>query len=199
MPVYLFTFHAYQSWMPDHRRGYTRRGKGYFPSDPEMARRYREKAKSDPVEFDRETQRALVEELQVASAHQDFRLHAGSTEPTHVHALVSWKGFRPWVEVRKQIKSSLSRRLTRENEKLIVPLDVGVDDPVDSRDATRRESSETDGGRWVLKLSRGASRKRVENRRHLNHLMTKYLEAHRGREMVRGPRLGRVKKKPRDG
>jgi len=179
VPVYLFTFHAYQSWMPDHRRGYTRRGKGYQKPDPEMARRYREKAKSEPIEFDRATQRALIEELQIASAHQDFRLHAGSSEPSHIHGLVSWKGYRSWVEVRKQIKSSLSRRLTREYEALSDSLDVEISDPTDSRDATRRESSE-ETGRWVLKLSRGASRKRVENRKHFNHLMTKYLVAHKG-------------------
>jgi REP element-mobilizing transposase RayT len=144
-----------------------------------MARRYREKAKTEPVEFDRETQRALLEELQVASKHQGFRLHAGSTEPTHVHALVSWKEFRRWVDVRKQIKSSLSRRLTRENEKLFDGHDVS-----DSRDATRRESLEessgTEEGRWVLKLSRGASRKWVQDRKHFNHLMTEYLVAHSG-------------------
>src|SRR4051794_35604479 len=28
MPCYLFTYHAYGSWMPDHKRGYVHRGQG---------------------------------------------------------------------------------------------------------------------------------------------------------------------------
>jgi REP element-mobilizing transposase RayT len=155
-----------------------------------MARRYRQKATSEPVEFDRPIQRALVEELQAASEHQRFRLHAGSTEPTHVHALVSWRGYRPWVEVRKQIKSSLSRRLAREYETLEQSLDVDLaldgSDPPDSRDATRRESSDNEECRWVLKLSRGASRKRVRGRDHFTHLMTRYLVAHGGVKWFEG-------------
>src|SRR5215216_6390084 len=144
--------------MPDHRRGYTRRGKGYQAPDPETARRYRAKAKSEPVLFDRHTQRALVEEMQVACRFQKLRLHGGSTEPSHVHGLVSWKGFRPWLAVRTQLKSSLSRRLTRENQKLFDAFDVSESaTPSDSRDATRHRSSEDEAGHWILKLSRGAS------------------------------------------
>jgi hypothetical protein len=75
-------------------------------------------------------------------------------------------------------------RITSIQGDLICPpresLNVEISDPTDSRDATRRESSEEESGRWVLKLSRGAPRKRVENRKHFNHLMTKYLVAHRG-------------------
>ena len=58
MPVYFFSYHAYRSWMPDHRRGYTRRGEGYQPTDEEMARHYRENSKSDGVLFDEELQRS---------------------------------------------------------------------------------------------------------------------------------------------
>ena len=33
MPVYLFTFHAYGSWLPDNPRGYVRRKEGIQPQD----------------------------------------------------------------------------------------------------------------------------------------------------------------------
>lgn len=185
MPVYLFTYHAYQSWMPDHRRGYTRRGKGYQPADPEKARQYRESATSKPVEFDRDTQRSLIEELLTACRFQKLRCHAGSTEPSHIHGLVSWQGFRPWERVRASLKSSLSRRLSRMNdefEELVESLDVSkpLDSIPDSRDATRRRSSEEERGRFVLKLSRGGSRKRVRDKCHFDYLMQTYLAKHKG-------------------
>jgi hypothetical protein len=112
--------------MPDHRRGYTRRGKGYQRPDPEKAKQYRENATSKPVEFDRDTQRLLIEELLTACRFQKLRCHAGSTEPSHIHGLVSWEGFRPWERVRASLKSSLSRRLSRLNS--------DFDDLIDSLD-----------------------------------------------------------------
>lgn len=173
MPVYLFSFHAYRSWMPDHPRGYTRRKNGYLPPDEEMADKYREKAKSDGVLFDEELQRALVEEFQIACKYQGLRFHGGSTEPSHVHGLVSWKSGKHWSRVRASIKSSLSRRLAIEEK--------NRGDANDRRDATRRRNSrESDKGEYVLKLSRGASRKHVTNRGHFDYLMNRYLPDHGG-------------------
>ena len=34
MPVFMFTLHAYRSWMPDHRRGFVIRSKGIQKRDP---------------------------------------------------------------------------------------------------------------------------------------------------------------------
>ena len=170
MPVYLFTYHAYRSWMPDHPRGYTKRGEGYQAPDGELAERYRANATSDGILFDEHLQRCLLEEALVACKFQQLRLHAGSTEPSHAHYLVSWKDARHWSKVRASLKSSLSRRLALEDQK-----------NNNSRDATRRRNPrESDTGRYVLKLSRGASRKHVENRKHFDYLMKTYLPRHNG-------------------
>ena len=97
--------------MPDHKRGYTQRGKGYLPHDDEMAESYARRAKNEQTVFDDQIARALIEELMTACAHIDCRLHAGTTEPTHIHGLVSWKDQRAWMRVRTSIKTSLTKRL----------------------------------------------------------------------------------------
>jgi hypothetical protein len=156
--------------MPDHPRGYTRRGKGYQAPDEEVAEQYRENAGSDGILFDEPLQRALLEEGITACRYQGLRLHGGATEPSHAHYLVSWKSPKSWRQVRASLKSSLSRRLALEGQKT-----------EDSRDATRRRNPrESDKGRWVLKLSRGTSRKHVANRGHFDCLMKKYLPGHSG-------------------
>jgi hypothetical protein len=67
MPVYLFTYHAHRSWMPDHKRGYTKRNEGYQKPDPKMAQEYNDRANhDDEVLLDRELQRALIDECIVA-------------------------------------------------------------------------------------------------------------------------------------
>jgi REP element-mobilizing transposase RayT len=148
MPVYLFTFHAYRSWMPDHKRGYTQRGKGYLPPDEEMAQNYERRAKHDATIFDEELSRALLQELIDSCKKISCRFHGGSTEPTHIHGLVSWKHDRSWMSVRTSLKTSLTKRLKQ------ISKDIA--------------------------LSRGASRKQVETRRHFDHLMKTYLPEHHG-------------------
>ena len=155
MPTYLFSYHGYRTWMPDHRRGYTKRGEGYLPPDPEMARKYEERAKHESTIFTLEIQRALIQEVMIASKHQNFRLHAGAGEPTHTHHLVSWNDSRTWMQVRSNLKSSLSRRLSSMTDVLF-------------------------DGQTVLKLSRGASRKRVKDRKHFEYLIRTYLPRHDG-------------------
>jgi REP element-mobilizing transposase RayT len=114
MPCYLFTFHAYLSWLPDRKRGYVKRKRGILPCDPEMARRYREAAKEDPVWFDEEIQRLLINEALVASQFQKTRVHVVATDPSHVHELLSWRDRRSWETLRESAKSSLTRRLNKE-------------------------------------------------------------------------------------
>ena len=41
MPVYLFTYHAYQSWMPDRGRGFVQKGRGIQPTNALLAHAYR--------------------------------------------------------------------------------------------------------------------------------------------------------------
>jgi len=114
MPCYLFTYHAYASWMPDRDEGFVRRGEGVLPADEERARLYRRAAREQPVVFTSRVQLLLVDEVRVASVHQGLRVHYVSTESTHVHALVSWHDDRPWQNLRRNLKSSLTRRLNRE-------------------------------------------------------------------------------------
>jgi REP element-mobilizing transposase RayT len=151
MPVYLFTFHAYRSWMPDRRRGYVRRDEGVLPADAEMAEFYAEQAKDEPTILNAPLQRCLIEEMIVACQHRLLHLHAGTSEPSHVHALVSWREEKGWLAVRSGLKSSLSRRLTKESTE-----------------------------QHPLRLSEGASRKHVNDRDHFDYLMKTYLPRHRG-------------------
>jgi hypothetical protein len=114
MPCYLFSFHAFASWMPDRKRGYTKRKKGYLPQDKDMARRYRENMKEDRASFDEEIQRALIEESIIACKHQKMRLHHIGSDESHLHDLVSWKDGRNWSRLRASLRSSLTRRLNTQ-------------------------------------------------------------------------------------
>ncbi len=111
VPVYLFTFHGCRTWMPDHKRGYTKRKKGYLPPDEEMARNYERRAKRAKTLFDEELSRALIQEFIDSCKLIDCRFHGGSTELTHVHGLVSWKVDRGWMSIRNSLKTSLTKRL----------------------------------------------------------------------------------------
>jgi len=114
MPCYLFTYHAYGSWMPDRKRGYVERDRGILPSDPVRAEQYRTRARHDPVTFNRAIQRLLIDETRQAAVKQRLRLHAVALDPTHAHVLVSWHDERRVKPVRSSVKSSLTRRLNRE-------------------------------------------------------------------------------------
>ena len=61
MPVYLFTFHAYRSWMPDRPQGYVRHEAGLLPPDPQAARRYARQAKHVEVQFNERQRWRLVD------------------------------------------------------------------------------------------------------------------------------------------
>jgi REP element-mobilizing transposase RayT len=113
MPVYFFSFHAYRSWLPDHRRGYTQRGKGYLRSDPEKADEFEERAKHEKTIFTDEIVRAMIEELIESCSKIDCRLHGAGSDETHIHGLVSWKYQRGWMSVRKSLKTSLTKRLNQ--------------------------------------------------------------------------------------
>jgi hypothetical protein len=94
----------------------------------------------------------LIAKTHAICAGDDYRLHGAGTEPTHLHALMSWQDdaldFR---KVRGRIKNLLSLHLSRR---------VGVT-----------------GRPW---FSGGSSRRRVEDQKHFDHLMKVYLPRHRG-------------------
>ena len=114
MPCYFFTYHAFGSWMPDRRRGYTKRDNTILPPDPEMAERYRENMKGSRVTFTREIQKIIVEEILIAAGFQRFIPRGIGTDETHIHALVAWTDGRTWNQVRNGIRSSITRRLNKE-------------------------------------------------------------------------------------
>src|SRR5262245_39929382 len=107
MPCYLFTFHAYGSWLPNRKRGYVHRGDGILPPDIRMAQLYRSNLKQAEVRFDQTAQRHLVEAALQSAERQNLRCHFVSSDPTHVHILVSWSYERAWQIVRRQLGSGL--------------------------------------------------------------------------------------------
>lgn len=152
MPVYFFTYHAYGSWMPDHPRGYAQEGEGYQPTNDELADAYRDAQKFEAVEFDAETERFLIEVVMDVCTRRAWCLHGAATEPSHLHALVSWRDGKRWRDVRGKIKNILSLELSKR---------FG-----------------TKGRPWFVV---GASRKRVKERAHFDYLMVTYIpKKHRG-------------------
>jgi hypothetical protein len=159
MPVFLFTFHGYMTWLPDNRRGYTKRGEEYQDPDEQAAQRYRARANNaDECLFSDDLMRAMVDETLIACGKQDVRLHSATTETTHVHLLVSWGDDRDWMAVRSALKMSLSLRLKREAGQAV--------------NTSRRDTE--------IKLSRSGSRKRAKDRDHFDDLVQKYLPSHSG-------------------
>src|SRR5688500_9200541 len=108
MPCYLFTYHAYGSWMPDRRQGYVRRHKGILPSELKMADRYRRNANDEAARFGDAQQRAAITILHEAVTHIDCRLNYMATDLTHIHVLVNWTGKRTWQQNRASLKRALT-------------------------------------------------------------------------------------------
>ena len=117
MPCFLFTYHGFGTWLPDRPEGFVHWRDGLQPTDEELATAYRRKmkvARRDAATFDDKLQLLLIEELPVAAKHQKLRLHAIATEPTHVHALVSWPDERTPQHVSDGLHESLTRRLNKD-------------------------------------------------------------------------------------
>jgi len=117
MPCYLFTYHGYGTWMPDHDRGYVRRKEGILATDKNMSTYYRRNLLHDPVSFSPTMQSQLIAAAIEAFAFQELRGHYIATEITHLHVLVSWRSNAAWQLVRRRLRSSLTRRLNREVER----------------------------------------------------------------------------------
>lgn len=150
MAVYLFTFHAYRSWNADRPQGYVRKGEGVLPTDLKRAQQYDRLAKHPPVLFDDGMQNVLADTTRSVCNKHGWRLHQVVANPTHLHALISWDGFIEWAEVSRTLKRQLGSGLSK-----------ALDRP----------------GPW---FSRGGSRKRVSDREHFDHLMSRYLPRHKG-------------------
>jgi hypothetical protein len=151
MAVGLFTLHAYGTWWPDNRRGYTVRGKGVLAPDSEAASRYRERARGDEVRFDLLMQRVLIAGAVDVCQHRGWRLHGVGTDPTHGHFLLSCAGYLDFTAARDRLKNLLSLFLGR--------------------------ASAIEGRKW---FAAGGSKKRVEDRERFDYLMSAYLPKQRG-------------------
>jgi hypothetical protein len=104
MPVYLFTYHAYQTWLPDNRRGFVQEGQGVQPRNERLAASYRQAAAHLPFEFDADTQIQLIAKARAICAGDGLRLHA----------LVSWRDAAlAFGKVRGRIKNLLSLHLSK--------------------------------------------------------------------------------------
>jgi hypothetical protein len=152
MPVYHFTLHAYRSWRPDHRRGYTEKGKGYQPPSEERARQYDENAKQEPVTFDSEIQKEILLLAHSICGDEGWRLEAVGFDPTHAHLVLAWRRFNRWEEVDRRLKNLLALKLNRAHQ--------------------------TPGKRWFVR-GRSAPR-RVKEQTHLDYLLETYLPDHPG-------------------
>jgi REP element-mobilizing transposase RayT len=148
MPVYLFTFHAYRSWMPDRPQGYVRPGQGVLPQDPKMSQHYARRAKHDEVRFDATQRWRLVDEAGEVCARQGWEIYEATATRSHTHLLVGWRTDAKWKDVSNRLKRRLGYAL--------------------SMLANRP-------GPW---FSRGSSRKRVRDREHFEHLLQTYLPKH---------------------
>jgi hypothetical protein len=150
MAVYLFTYHAYGTWMPDRPQGFVRKGKGLLPPNVDLARKYRQRASHEIVQFDPFMRQTMVDSALHICADKGWQLHRVEVIASHVHLLVSWRQFTEWKSVSNTFKRCLGIELSK---------------------ALNRK------GPW---FSRGCSRKRVRDRKHFDHLIQHYLPRHNG-------------------
>ena len=150
MAVYMFTFHAYRSWMPDRQQGYVKRNEGILPPDHDMAEHYHRDARHRAVMFTPNVQAVLVASTQATCTQKQWRLHQVMACRTHVHTLLRWRGFVRWKQVRRTLKYRYTSEL---------------------------KSAFGSRGPW---LSGSGSRRRVRDREHYEYLMNEYLPKHSG-------------------
>ena len=151
MAVYHFTLHAFGTWRADHPRGYTIRGKGYQPPDREEQSRRDQNLTQPVISFDEPMQRILIVGTYDICHRRGWRFHGAGNDATHFHALISWKDYVHWQNVRDKLKNLLSLFLGRW---------TGIENQT-----------------WFVE---GGSRKRVATRGHYNHLLETYFPDHPG-------------------
>ncbi len=111
MPCYLFTYHAYGSWLPDRQQGYVIRKQGILPQDPAQAVQYRQRMKEAEKKFSPDIQQSIIHVLLESQEKQSFECYSIATEVSHVHLLLGWRDNRPWLRMRSTVKGSMTRSL----------------------------------------------------------------------------------------
>lgn len=114
MPVYLFTYHSYGSWLPDRAEGYVKRREGRQRCDPEVAKQYRRGMTQETILFSPGQQRNAIVAILDAASPLDAKIHAVATADTHLHILISWKSDRHWELISTSLKRAITYRLQSE-------------------------------------------------------------------------------------
>ena len=151
MAVYHFTFHAYRSWPCDHGDGFTLRGRGHQPPDPDRASSYDGLAHFPTVTFDEPIQNFLIVCCHDICARRGWLLYMVGTDPSHLHVVVGWHGRIDHERVRARLKNVLSFLMGKLHGQT--------------------------GRPWFVE---NAGRRRVKDREHFDHLRKTYLPGHRG-------------------
>jgi REP element-mobilizing transposase RayT len=108
MPCYLFTYHTYGSWLPDHPKGFVIRKAGVQLTHVALAQTYRQRMTQSEVALLEKHQLTVIKAIQAAAKHIGCRAHFVATNPTHIHVLTSWRDNKGW----KQKRNSYKRRIT---------------------------------------------------------------------------------------
>ncbi len=111
MPCYLFTLHAYGSWLPDRPQGYVHHDTGFQPANPAIAAAYRRRMRENTTRLESKHQQQILEVLHHMEADGHLRVEAVAMDPSHVHLLASWTGPSDWSAMRRRIKHTLSHCL----------------------------------------------------------------------------------------
>ena len=117
MPCFVFTYHAHGSWLPNHPRGYVKRGKGYLPRDVQLAEKYREQMNGPTVVFTPIEQEVAIGTLVQAVGFINCELHYVPTDRTHIHAIVSWSDETAWQKRRNSLKKAITINLKEQQER----------------------------------------------------------------------------------
>ncbi len=115
-----------------------------------MGKAYRQAMQDVQSSFEEEQQLVAINSLIEGASHIEYDLHAVAMDPTHIHVLVSWRNA---TRTWMQNRTSLKRSITI--------------------------TLQSECYRWQW-LAGGASRKRVNDRQHFDHLRDVYLPSHRG-------------------
>lgn len=151
MPDYLFTLHAYGTWMPDRLEGSVHWKRGYSPRNEGMAGAYRARQREPSARFDKRAQRVRIEALLETAQMKCVTVHAVATDDSHIHFVCEWDDDdgRSAEHLQNRLKHAMTLRL---NERI-----------------GRRS--------WFTK---GGHRKPVADVTHFDYLCDEYLPVHRG-------------------
>jgi REP element-mobilizing transposase RayT len=170
MPVYLLTAHAYRSWKEDDPEGYVQRGEGPKAPDEKVAADRAGRAKFEEARFEFDVQELLQDVVAEIAHEKGVRLHACSTCPTHVHAVVSFRSPACACGAVNHCSKDCEARDVADGVMVRMKRKMGQ--------AIAKKLG-TSGRKWI---SRGWDRRRVAGREHFSYLMETYLPKHEAEE-----------------